>query len=255
MNEKYSKDYTMIYNLIIRTDKLDTYQKSCINNILSNEDNFKIPLSVLSKRIPCSKDKCIRVMNSLKALNIVSVFKSRTLNGDWDSNLYKINLEELFKYIEVVVEKDNVVFNKDYLVTEKDNGSIPQRQQVVADKDNKNTTKNTNIENIYSSNDYEEIWKAYPNKKGKDKSITYIKKILKSISKEDLLRCIDRYKEDVENQRANGFKTLAYKNGSTFFNCGYIDYLDENYQEDNKDIEEVNNVQVVSIEELIGGRV
>lgn len=123
--------------------------------------------------------------------------------------------------------------------------------EITPQKEKENKIK----ENIYSSNDYEEIWKAYPNKKGKTKSITYINKILKSISKEELLRCIDRYKEDVENQRANGFKTLAYKNGSTFFNGGYIDYLDENYQEDNKDIEEVNNVQVVSIEELIGGRV
>lgn len=123
--------------------------------------------------------------------------------------------------------------------------------QIEPQKENKKKTK----ENIYSSNDSEDIWKLYPNKKGKAKSITYINKILKSISKEELLRCIDRYQEDVENQRANGFKTLAYKNGSTFFNGGYIDYLDENYQEDNKDIEEVNNVQVVSIEELIGGRV
>ena len=146
-NGKCLKDYTILYNSIIRTDKLDTYQKSCINNILSNEDNFKIALSTLSKRIPCSRDKCIRVMNSLKTLNIVSVIKSKTVNGDWDSNLYKVNLEELFKYIEVVVDKDNVVFNKDYLVAEKDNGSIQKRPRVVAEKDNKNTNKNTNIEN------------------------------------------------------------------------------------------------------------
>ncbi len=85
--------------------------------------------------------------------------------------------------------------------------------------------------NIYSANDYEEVWKSYPNKRGKAKAITSIGKILKSISKDELLRCIERYKADVEKQRADGFKTLAYKNGSTFFYGGYVEYLDKNFDE------------------------
>ena len=85
--------------------------------------------------------------------------------------------------------------------------------------------------NIYSANDYEEVWKSYPNKRGKAKAIISIGKILKSISKDELLRCIERYKGDVDKQRADGFKTLAYKNGSTFFNGGYVEYLDKNFDE------------------------
>lgn len=141
-------NFTQIQNEIIRTDKLDVYQKSCINNILSNDERFNVSLTVLAKRIPCSRDKCIKTINSLKGLNIVSVNKIKTLNGDWDSNYYKVNLNELLKYIGVVVEKDNVVFNKDYVVYEEDNGSISQIPQVVVEKDTKNTNKNTNIEYI-----------------------------------------------------------------------------------------------------------
>lgn len=144
---KYLKDYTMIHNIIIRTDKLDVYQKSCINNILSNEDNFKMSLNALAKRIPSSRDKCIKVINTLKEIDVISVSKVKTPNGDWDSNVYKVNLYELFKYLEVVVNKDNVVFNKDYLVFDKDNGSISEIPQVVVENDTKNTNKNTNIEN------------------------------------------------------------------------------------------------------------
>ena len=136
----------MIHNIIIRTEKLDVYQKSCINNILSNEENFKMSLNALAKRIPSSRDKCIKVINTLKELNVVSVSKIKTPNGDWDSNVYKVNLEKLFNYLEVVVDKDNVVFNKDYLVVDKDNGSISQRLGVVVENDTKNTNKNTNIE-------------------------------------------------------------------------------------------------------------
>lgn len=107
---------------------------------------------------------------------------------------------------------------------------------------------------IYNSNDYEEIWKTYPNKQGKAKSITYINKILKSITKEELLRCIDRYKKYVEEQRSNGFKTLAYKNGSTFFNTGYVDYLDENYEEDESK-EDNQYIEEITLDDFIGERV
>ncbi|MGY5237622.1 hypothetical protein [Clostridium tertium] len=144
---KYLKDYTMVHNIIIRTEKLDVYQKSCINNILSNEDNFKMSLSALAKRVPASKNKCIQVINTLKEIDVISVNKVKTPNGDWDSNIYKVNLDKLFNYLEVVINKDNVVFNKDYLVIDKDNGSISERQQVVHEVDTKNTNKNTNIEN------------------------------------------------------------------------------------------------------------
>lgn len=142
--EKYLKDYTMVHNSIIRTNKLSVYEKCCITNILSNKEDFKIPLSVLASRMPCSRDKCIKTINLLKENKLITVFKTKTLSGDWDSNSYKLELDKIFNYIEVVVEKDNVVFNKDYVVVEKDNGSIQERQQVVVEKDNKNTNKNTN---------------------------------------------------------------------------------------------------------------
>lgn len=145
--DKYLKDYTMIHNIIIRTEKLDVYQKSCINNILSNEDNFKMSLNALAKRVPASKNKCIQVINTLKEISVISVNKVKTPNGDWDSNIYKVNLEELFNYLEVVINSDNVVFNKDYVVIDKNNGSNSDGLEVVHEMGTKNTNKNTNIGN------------------------------------------------------------------------------------------------------------
>lgn len=80
------------------------------------------------------------------------------------------------------------------------------------------------------SNFFEEVWKLYPNKKGKGKISNSKKKEIHKLG-DEFKRCIERYKEYVENQRKNGFKDLKYQNGSTFFNSGYIDYLDDNYQE------------------------
>ena len=40
---------------------------------------------------------------------------------------------------------------------------------------------------------------------------------------------ITRYIDYVEHRRSTDFKDLKYQNGSTFFNGGYQDYLDESY--------------------------
>lgn len=102
-------------------------------------------------------------------------------------------------------------------------------------------------------NDIEEVWKVYPNKKGKQAAIKAIAKILKAISKEELLRTIERYKKDVDYQRRNGFGALQYKNGSTFFNGGYVDYLDINYQE-LQDKPQNKKMSRADLEELLMGR-
>jgi phage replication O-like protein O len=72
---------------------------------------------------------------------------------------------------------------------------------------------------------FEAIWKLYPNKKGKGRiSKTQIAKLHK-IGFETLKKCIDRYKATKEDWK-------AWQQGSTFFNSGYIDYLDENFTEE-----------------------
>ena len=76
---------------------------------------------------------------------------------------------------------------------------------------------------------FEKLWKLYPCKKGKGSvSDTQKLKLLK-IGFEEMQRAVDRYVSYVE-----GIDYLHYKNGSTFFNSGYIDYLDANYVPDKK---------------------
>ena len=81
-----------------------------------------------------------------------------------------------------------------------------------------------------SSNDYEsffdEIWKLYPRKEGKGKVSKSKKKVLFKIGKEQMIKCIERYKMFVKEK---GYEDKFIMHGSTFFNSGYIDYLDENY--------------------------
>lgn len=73
---------------------------------------------------------------------------------------------------------------------------------------------------------FESLWKLYPVKKGKGQiSDTQKRKLLK-IGFDEMSRAIDRYKRYVDS-----IDYLQYKNGSTFFNSGYVDYLDANYEQ------------------------
>ena len=71
---------------------------------------------------------------------------------------------------------------------------------------------------------FERLWKLYPVKKGKGQISDAKKLKFLEIGYEEMQRAIDRYKKYVDST-----DWLHYQNGSTFFNRGYVDYLDENY--------------------------
>lgn len=95
--------------------------------------------------------------------------------------------------------------------------------------DNKNTNSasdNAPKASRQEVNDFfESVWKLYPNKKGKGQVSDSKKKALYNIGFEEISRAIGRYKEGLEAE-----EWRKPQNGSTFFNSGYIDYLDENYR-------------------------
>lgn len=72
---------------------------------------------------------------------------------------------------------------------------------------------------------FEELWKLYPSKKGKGQVSLAAKQRLLKVGHEEMARAIDRYKSDLEKDK----DWRKPQNGSTFFNSGYVDYLDENY--------------------------
>lgn len=71
---------------------------------------------------------------------------------------------------------------------------------------------------------FEKIWLLYPNKKGKGQVSDSKKKTLYAIGIDEMTRAIERYKDDLSKE-----DWRKPQNGSTFFNSGYVDYLDANY--------------------------
>lgn len=107
------------------------------------------------------------------------------------------------------------------------------KKEVVKDenkttKKKKSSTKSKDFK--FKSKDHEEafkeIWSLYPKKKGIAKARECINKLLDKISKDELIRCVERYKaECIEKNIEEQF----IKYGSTFFGGDYEDYLDINY--------------------------
>lgn len=74
---------------------------------------------------------------------------------------------------------------------------------------------------------FERLWSRYPRKKGKGSVSKSQKLKLYKLGEEELSRALDRF-----NAAMAGRDTQYIPYGSTWFNTGYVDYLDENYQAD-----------------------
>lgn len=91
---------------------------------------------------------------------------------------------------------------------------------------------------------FERLWKQYPNKKGKGQVSDTKKKILYQKGEEHIQRALKRYLEGLEQDSA----WRKPQNGSTFFNSGYVDYLDENYEKPPEPKPQRNPASVLSCE-------
>ena len=85
---------------------------------------------------------------------------------------------------------------------------------------NKNTMCKSDADALF-----ERVWQLYPRKRGKGQVSEASKRRLLDIGFEELERAIDRYKADLDLE-----DWRKPQNGSTFFNSGYVDYLDANYE-------------------------
>ena len=75
---------------------------------------------------------------------------------------------------------------------------------------------------------FESIWNLYPVKKGKGQVSDTKRKVLFKIGFERMEKAINRYLTELKKDAS----WRKPQNGSTFFNSGYVDYLDENYAPD-----------------------
>lgn len=98
--------------------------------------------------------------------------------------------------------------------------TIEERKKERKEEVNKNTLCIADANALFES-----LWKLYPLKRGKSTVSDAKKRKLLEIGFDEMSRAIDRYKTEWEKDS----DWRKPQNGSTFFNGGYVDYLDANY--------------------------
>ena len=156
------------------------------------------------------------------------------------ANLYNVTNRAISRWIAQLMEKGYISSVVTYKNGTKEidsrklyigNTPIDKNVHTPMDKnvqDNNTNINNTNI-NIYSSNDAQDIWELYPNKKGKAQAMKKIPKLLEALGKDVLAECVKKYSAEVK-----GKDKQFILNGSTFFNGRYEDYLDDVIEADCK---------------------
>ena len=160
-----------------------------------------------------------------------------------------ISEARFYKHRKLLVEKGYVVITKQRSEGGWDNNIYtlpfkPYPQNLSTQNlstQNVGTKSNSLKSNSLKSNSkdyctyFEKMWSLYPNKVGKGRISNTKKKEIFKLG-EEFKRCINRYEDYVKEERKKGFKDLKYQNGSTFFNSGYVDYLDENVIDKKKEL-------------------
>lgn len=144
------------------------------------------------------------------------------------------------RYLNAVSKRERIEMKKEYLLisipqnsknvvinsisgnrNSKNDGRNEQSREEKSREDNKNTMCKADALTLF-----ENLWKLYPVKKGKAQVSLAAKQRLLKVGQEEMARAIDRYKAELEKDS----DWRKPQNGSTFFNSGYVDYLDVNYE-------------------------
>lgn len=159
-----------------------------------------------------------QVRTALKKLKETGYISTKSTNK---YTIYTVN--EYQKYIdcgqvaETTTEENKVV----------ENGTKMEQTEEKAKETCEKSKENCEKSNKKAFIDcFEKLWKQYPNKRGKGQVSDAKKKTLYEIGEEKIERALKRYLDDLSKDSS----WRKPQNGSTFFNSGYVDYLDENYE-------------------------
>lgn len=177
-----------------------------------------------------------QVRTALKKLKDTGYISTKSTNK---YTLYTVN--EYQNYIdcgqvaETTTEENKVV----------ENGTKMEQTDKNAKKNCEKSKENCEKSNKKAINEcFERLWKKYPSKKGKGQVSDTKKKVLYQIGEEHIQRSLERYLDGLEKDAS----WRKPQNGSTFFNSGYVDYLDENYEKPQEPKPQRNPASVLSCE-------
>jgi predicted phage replisome organizer len=210
--------------------------------------NEKTPYTIqtLSKVIRHSEKDTKEALDVLSDLGLVDIIEATGV-------IFMSNIQNYIGKSSTEADRKRVYRNqiekekKEAMTNDKCPDKCPDKTPPYIDID---TNIDTNINNnCVKSNPkkeidecFERLWKEYPNKRGKGQISEAKKKKLFEVGEEHIKKAIERYLNDLSKE-----SWRQPQNGSTFFNSGYVDYLDENYEKP-QELQQRNPASVLSCE-------
>lgn len=239
--------FGVVYQDVVRSPKLTPEAKAVyayLASMAGDNDECYPTKELMAKELNMSMHRLDKHLALLIGSGVVE--KRKTTLGNLKSrNIYKVthelevkkNLEEIFeniekgqnvsfRYVENEPIENRPIENRPVENRPTNNKSINNKS--INNKDNKQCASDNapKVSKAAIDEFFESIWKLYPSKKGKGQISDSKKKVLYDIGYEEMSRTIERYKAGLAKD-----EWRKPQNGSTFFNSGYIDYLDANYSE------------------------
>lgn len=206
---------------LVMTKQLSTgqialwYALMSINNKCAWAEWFSVPNLTLELNTGLSRSGVLKAKNTLRQHGVIE-FKFR----DTKATMYK--MISLLKSTQ----------DSTQISTQDGTQNSTQSSTQIGNTLNKLNETKLNKEKINKKEVdafFDSVWLLYPEKKGKGQVGDKQRGRLFDIGYEHLKRCMERYLSDLKKD-----SWRKPQNGSTFFNSGYVDYLDENYTEQAK---------------------
>ncbi|MBP1925851.1 phage replication O-like protein O [Sedimentibacter acidaminivorans] len=182
-----------------------------------NRKEHIISLSFLAKAIDTDKRNIQRELKRLENRQIIR----QTLNGQQRIIAFNKNYNQWDKFNGEITNGEltngEITNSTDGEITNSTDGEITNQERK---KENIKENSTSNLINDL----FEELWKLYPNKKGKSTVSKKSKQVIYKIGIDKMTTAINNYKQDLQ---ANTWKQAM--NGSTFFNSRYEDYFEINH--------------------------
>lgn len=200
--------FRLFYHCLLHTNLED--KRYCGREIKAGQ--FVSSITRISAETGLTESQVRTALKKLKDTGYISTKRTNKYT------IYTVN--EYQKYIdcgqvaETTTEENKVV----------ENGTKMERKMEQTEEKVKETCEKSNKKAINEC--FERLWKKYPSKKGKGQVSDTKKKVLYQIGEEHIQRALERYLDGLEKDAS----WRKPQNGSTFFNSGYVDYLDENYE-------------------------
>ena len=221
-------EYIIADDLSMSNEKVKQVLKFLLERSLLDSKLFQSDTIITSRGIQCRFQEAIKTRASKSDIEV-------------ESKYWLLSDSETQPFIKFTHNYDYSEKNPSY--SEKNNTKESKGKESI-----NNTVHSGEMHEAESLEDfYESIWELYPLKKGKGKVSKTKKQVLQRIGYEQIKRCIERY---VADTKFTG-KEKYMMHGSTFFNSGYVDYLDQNYTDSYK-LENQKDEFLEDDEELVG---